>query len=249
MFILEIMSEFREVCTSSRAKVRKRFEETTFYACFLQNFQNKVLFLRCKRTRRMKLIVMTTPHFFVEEHQILTALFDEGLETLHVRKPSTEAVFTERLLRLIPEIYRRNIVIHDHFHLKKEFSLRGIHLNQRNPDLPKHYRGHISCTCYNAEDAQMRKKQMDYVLLSGFYQDNTPLHEPALEELARQGFFDKKIIAQGNIGLKQIPKLRDLGVTGAVVFSDLWNRFNIYADQDYQELISHFRKLRKAFDH
>ena len=214
---------------------------------FCETFGIKCYF--CTQTDwRMKLIVMTTPHFFVEEHHILTALFDEGLETLHVRKPNTEAVFAERLLRLIPEIYRRHIVIHDHFQLKKEYSLRGIHLNQRNPELPKHYRGHISCTCYNADDARMRKPQMDYVLLSGFYQENSPLQEPALMEMAKQGFFDKKIYAQGNIGLEQASRLRDLGLHGAVIFSDLWNRFNIYSDQDYMELISHFRKLRKAFD-
>ena len=63
----------------------------------------------------MKLILMTTPYFFVEEHQILTSLFDEGLELLHLRKPNTEPVYSERLLSLIPEHYRKNIVVHDHF--------------------------------------------------------------------------------------------------------------------------------------
>ena len=38
----------------------------------------------------MKLILMTRPDFFVEESQIITALFDEGLELLHVRKPDSE---------------------------------------------------------------------------------------------------------------------------------------------------------------
>ena len=51
----------------------------------------------------MKLILMSTPYFFVEEHQILTALFEEGLEILHLRKPETEPVYSERLLTLIPQ--------------------------------------------------------------------------------------------------------------------------------------------------
>jgi thiamine-phosphate pyrophosphorylase len=71
----------------------------------------------------MKLILMTLPHFFIEEHQILTALFDEGLETLHLRKPDTEPVYSERLLSLLPEEYRKNIVVHDHFYLKNEYGL------------------------------------------------------------------------------------------------------------------------------
>ncbi len=34
----------------------------------------------------MKLIVVTTPTFFVEEDKIITALFEEGLDVLHLRK-------------------------------------------------------------------------------------------------------------------------------------------------------------------
>ena len=84
----------------------------------------------------MKLILMTTPHFFVEEHRILTSLFEEGLELLHVRKPETEPVYSERLLSLIPDSFHKQIVVHDHFYLKEEYGLRGVHLNHRNPELP-----------------------------------------------------------------------------------------------------------------
>ena len=51
----------------------------------------------------MKLIVITTPNYFVEEDKILTALFDAGLDILHLRKPDTPPVYAERLLTLIPE--------------------------------------------------------------------------------------------------------------------------------------------------
>ena len=59
----------------------------------------------------MKLIVVTTPTFFVEEDKIITALFEEGLDILHLRKPETPAMYSERLLTLIPEKYHRRIVI------------------------------------------------------------------------------------------------------------------------------------------
>ena len=39
--------------------------------------------LEIETLSKMKLILMTTPTFFVEEHQILTALFDEGLDLSH----------------------------------------------------------------------------------------------------------------------------------------------------------------------
>ena len=55
----------------------------------------------------MKLIVVTTPTFFVEEDKIITALFEEGLDILHLRKPETPAMYSERLLTLIPEKYHQ----------------------------------------------------------------------------------------------------------------------------------------------
>lgn len=36
----------------------------------------------------MKLILITTPTYFVEEDKILTTLFDEGLDILHLRNPT-----------------------------------------------------------------------------------------------------------------------------------------------------------------
>ena len=66
----------------------------------------------------MKLIVVTTPTFFVEEDKIITALFEEGLDILHLRKPETPAMYSERLLTLIPEKYHRRIVTHEHFYMR-----------------------------------------------------------------------------------------------------------------------------------
>ena len=111
----------------------------------------------------MKLILITTPEYFVEEDQILNALFEEGLDTLHLRKPGTEAVYAERLLTLIPEKYHKKIVIHDHFYLCNEYKLKGIHLNSRNPIAPDNYSGHISASCHTLEEVQEDKKTCEYV--------------------------------------------------------------------------------------
>ncbi len=203
------------------------------------------------RRRIMKLILMSTPYFFVEEHQILNALFDEGLEVLHLRKPHTEPVYSERLLTLIPEIYRKRIVVHDYFYLKDEYNLKGIHLNHRNPELPPKYKGHISCSCHTAEEVKAHKKACNYVFLSPIfnsiskegYSSHFELSE--LRELARQKVIDRKVMALGGVQLDNIKMVKDLGFGGAVILGDIWNRFSIHSTQDFKELILHFRKLRK----
>ena len=200
----------------------------------------------------MKLILMTTPYFFVEEHQILNALFDEGLDILHLRKPNTEPVYSERLLTLIPECYRKRIVVHDFFYLKNEYKLKGIHLNHRNPELPPKYKGHISCSCHTPEEVMLHKKICDYVFLSPIFDSiskedySSTFTKADLQVLARQKVIDRKVMALGGVDLENMATIKALGFGGAVILGDIWNRFSIYSTENFKELIAHFRRLRKA---
>lgn len=202
----------------------------------------------------MKLILMTTPYFFVEEHQIINALFDEGLEILHLRKPETEPVYSERLLTLINESYRKRIVVHDHFYLKNEYNLKGIHLNYRNPELPLKYKGHISCTCHTEQEIMAHKKACDYVFLSPIFnvQGNgaysAEFQPSVLRSMASRKIIDRKVMAFGGVNLDNIAQVKSLGFGGAVILGDIWNRFSIHSTQDFKGVIQHFRKLRKVAD-
>ena len=51
-----------------------------------------------------KLIVITSPYFFKGEDCILSHLFDEGMQHLHLRKPDSEANELRKLLDRIPDI-------------------------------------------------------------------------------------------------------------------------------------------------
>ena len=77
-------------------------------------------------------------------------------------------MYSERLLTLIPEKYHKRIVTHEHFYLKEEFNLMGIHLNARNPKEPHDYSGHISCSCHSVEEVKNKKHFYDYVFMSRF---------------------------------------------------------------------------------
>lgn len=200
----------------------------------------------------MKLIILTKATFFVEEDKILTTLFEEGMDNLHLYKPDSEPVYSERLLTLLPEDYYRKITVHDHFYLREEFNLRGIHLNAANAELPYGYKGHFSITCHSIAELHDAKKKADYVFLKTIFdsqsnpKDKQTISEEELREASKKGLIDKHVYAMGGINLDNIRQMRDLGFGGVVVCGDLWNRFNIHHEQDYKELISHFQKLQKA---
>lgn len=164
----------------------------------------------------MKLIVITTPTFFIEEDKILTTLFEEGLDYLHLRKPDTAPMFSERLLTLIPEQYRKRIVTHDHFYLKEEFNLMGIHLNHRNPNPPENYRGHISCSCHSLEEVKSRKSPCNYVFMSPIFDSISKqnyLSTYSAEEIrqaSKDGIIDKKVIALGGIDARKYTSYKRL---------------------------------------
>lgn len=202
----------------------------------------------------MKLIVVTAPTFFVEEDKIITTLFEEGLDILHLRKPETPAMYSERLLTLIPEKYHKRIITHEHFYLQEEFKLMGIHLNARNPKEPHDYSGHISCTCHSLEEVRNKKHFYDYLFLSPIYDCITKAGVTSgftAEELRQAGkskIIDNKVMALGGITSDNILEAKDYGFGGAVVMGDLWNKFNARTDRDYLEIIRHFKKLKEMSD-
>ena len=204
------------------------------------------------RDKTMKLIILTKPTFFVEEDQILTALFEEGMESLHLFKPNSEPVYSERLLTLLHDDYYRKIIVHDHFYLREEFGLRGIHLDTPTDELPYGYKGSYSCTCHHIDELHQAKRKCSYVFLKTIFdsKSNTAdkqTHTMAeLKEASRRGLIDRHVYAMGGMTLDNIRQMRDLGFGGVVVCGDLWNRFNIHQGQDYKELIAHFQKLQKA---
>ncbi len=202
----------------------------------------------------MKLIVITTPSFFIEEDKILTTLFEEGLDYLHIRKPDTAPMFSERLLTLIPEQYRKRIVTHDHFYLKEEFNLMGIHLNSRNPEAPENYRGHVSCSCHSIEEVKKKKSSCNYVFMSPVFDSISKkeyLSTYSAEDIrkaSKEGIIDKKVIALGGITDENLPLIKDYGFGGAAIMGDLWSRFDAHNNMDYKELIEHFRVLKRLAD-
>lgn len=202
----------------------------------------------------MKLIVITPPTYFVEEDKIITSLFEEGLDLLHLRKPNTAPMYAERLLTLIPEQYHKRIVVHGHFYLKDEYRLRGVHLSERNPNIPDNYKGHLSRSCHSLEDIKEFKRGCDYVFFSPDFNGTSLLNYKGsytpeeIRKAHKAGIIDKKVIALGGIDADNIQEIKGYGYGGAAIMGALWNKFDTCCDRDYGQVIEHFKKLKKLID-
>lgn len=202
----------------------------------------------------MKLAIMTKSTFFVEEDKILATLFDEGLDELHLFKPETSPLYSERLLTLLPEDCHRHIIVHEHYYLKSEYNLEGIHLDNPDEEVPKGYRGHIGRTCRDINRLKELKKKSNYVILKNILDSIETITEKSdftmeqLEEASSKRLIDKHVWALSGVTLDNIPLMKRLGFGGVIICGDLWNRFDIHSERDYRELIEYFSRLRKAVD-
>ena len=199
----------------------------------------------------MKLAIMTKSTFFVEEDKILSALFDVGLDNLHLYKPETSPIYSERLLSLLPDKSYEKIFVHSHYYLKDEYRLAGIHLDKDTDEIPDGYKGKIGRTCRDLSKLKELKKQSAYVFLGNIFKSQSEPSEPGtftmsqLEEASDKGLIDKHVYALGGMNAENISVARELGFGGVVIRGDLWNKFNIHNQMDYKELITYFEKLRK----
>jgi thiamine-phosphate pyrophosphorylase len=197
----------------------------------------------------MKLIVITTEYFFKGESNALNLLFDNEMELLHLRKPEASATETEHLIEQIRQEYHQRIVLHDYFSLTNKFHLKGIHLNRRNYDIPKHFRGTKSLSCHTINELEQHP-DMDYLFLSPVF-DSISKHnymsrfsESLLYDLKKSGIINEKIIALGGVNQQNISQIKEYGFGGAAVLGALWGDFP--KRQNAKHLLTCFKEIKHA---
>lgn len=194
----------------------------------------------------MKWITITSPDFLPGEAIFIDRLFSQGLDLLHLRKQDATLGAYKQLLLQIPRQWHEYIVLHDHFILAQEFTLRGIHLNRRCSLIPDAIRGTISCSCHTIEEVVTHKDSKDYVFLSPIFDSVSKtgykgaFSPTLLKEAATENIIDDKVIALGGITADNIPLVRDWHFGGAALLGDIWNRMS---DPQADQYLRHIRTL------
>src|ERR1700754_1818385 len=76
----------------------------------------------------MKLTVCSLPVPILDEHKLVQELLQSGLSCFHLRKPTFSKEEMTEWLALLPEEEQKAIVLHSHWSLADQFSLKGLHL-------------------------------------------------------------------------------------------------------------------------
>ncbi|MDR0544862.1 MAG: thiamine phosphate synthase [Odoribacteraceae bacterium] len=178
------------------------------------------------------IVVITSPRPVAGESAACNALFEEGLQALHLRKPSATGEAYAAFIREILPAYRQRIVVHDHFELVERFGLKGIHGNmQRLADVEDIGRfEHVSISCHSPEEVEATgrlERRPDYVFLGPLFDSiSKPGYMAARfdEERLRDVLRRHRVIALGGATGSNLPRCRALGFAGAALLGHLWER-------------------------
>jgi thiamine-phosphate pyrophosphorylase len=195
----------------------------------------------------MKLVVISSPEKVEKEHELINALFEQGLKCFHLRKPGYTKDEMQNFLKGIHPENLRRISIHSNFELIGKYNLAGIHLTgdylKSMPEnaLKEIYNTarkknlKVSSSIHSLEELSNLSFKYDYVFFS-----------PVFESISKEGYNSKfsqteiteslqklkahkvrtEIIALGGIDETKIEKIIEMNFDGAAILGAIWNDFS-----------------------
>ena len=196
----------------------------------------------------MMLIVLTSEKELTNEAMLLNQLFDNGLEVLHLRKPSFDIDDYRKLLNKIDDKHLSKIMTHHYHELCTEFLLKGVHLQEQpRIDLGDQLEAYtafyqsegfsVSSSFHKPEVLADCEIDFDYHFLS-----------PVFSSISKQGYkgkgfevnhINKTIIGMGGVNTETIPKVLDLGYKGVGVLGGVWNT---------NKPVESFKDIKQVYD-
>ncbi len=185
----------------------------------------------------MELMLMTPTKDVENELKTINELFEYGLSTLHINKPSMSTKKMNDYIKGINTHFHSKIMLHSHHDLAFKYNLQGIHLTSYHLEKrfklwclfkkeKLYHKSFLHSKSYKkVSDAfQEEKIKFDYYLLGTVFnkitnEPNVGFHPLRVQEILKTG---KKIIARGGINHNTIPKVKALNFHGAVLGSVIW---------------------------
>ena len=181
---------------------------------------------------------MTSQHKMETEVQRISELFDNGLETLLIRKPKWTRDDIENYIKAIPERYHKRIVVHGHYSLAFQYGLKGIHLRRRHRSNKFNNRlkrviykirkpNLVVCTTFNSlESLRDNRQSFDFVFLNSVFSSHA--HYSKNEEAGLnmlRSIISKSsvpVYALGGVRPEHIPVVKAAGFDGVGLSSYVW---------------------------
>ncbi|WP_018614535.1 thiamine phosphate synthase [Segetibacter koreensis] len=196
------------------------------------------------------LAVISNPTPIANEARLINALFGEGMEVFHLRKPGASINELRVLLDKIKQCYHPQIALHQHHSLAEDYSLKRRHFTEAK-------REHMS------EEELLQLKKSDFILSTSIHkiQEYKKLSScfsytffgPVFSSISKEGYISTlpnefvfpveknhlKVIALGGINAGNIGEAIKMRFDGVAVLGTIWLKTN--------ESIQQFKAVKKAW--
>jgi len=205
----------------------------------------------------MKIVVISPSKVRENEIKNLLQMFEAGLNTYHIRKPTFSTKQLQDYIEQIPKQFHNRIVIHSHHNLARKYNLQGVHYTTKH--LEKNIRNwwrekmlristsnFIKTTSHGKLSSlyDLEEMEFDYVFLSPIFDTITGKYQSGFYEESIKAAIHKtgkKIIARGGIDVSRIEKVKELGFYGLALYSVIWDIENPL--EEYLKIIRRCNEL------
>lgn len=196
------------------------------------------------------LIIISNPTLIANEASLINAMFDEGMNIFHLRKPGAVIDELSNLLEDIKPEYHDRIAIHQHHIMAKDFGLKRMHFTEvirkemQEEDLSQlKQSGHIlSTSIHQLEEFKKLSACFSYTFFG-----------PVFNSISKQGYtsaiangfvfplhYDApQVIALGGITATNLQQAIKMKFDGIAVLGTIW--------QKPDESIHRFKAIQKAW--
>lgn len=180
-------------------------------------------------TEQMKIIAITPEQPFRDEAETYNALFDQGLEFLHFRRPGCSAEAQAAILKGIEKKFCHKISLHQQHVMAADLGIGGIHFKD-GADTGIFTDGIRRSQSLHSMDAlhQAATAGLSYVFLSPVFDSISKENYPAafdFESLKKQLSVYKikmPVFALGGVRAENLSVCKGLGFAGAAVLGAVW---------------------------
>ncbi len=207
----------------------------------------------------MKQIVISSSSKIENEAEIITSLFEAGLECFHMRKHKFSTKETQLLLNKIPSHFHNRIVLHSHHNLAYKYNLRGIHLTKTH--IKRKYKTWLTIKLIQLKNPEIiittsfnnigqlfeadTRYPYSYIFLSPIFDSLSSKFQGGFTEHSLRSAIQKtklKVIARGGVDINAIEKANSIGFDGLAFYSCIWKKKDPLAE--FKKLVEKYEELK-----
>jgi thiamine-phosphate pyrophosphorylase len=191
----------------------------------------------------MKLIIISASEKVEKEHELINALFEQGLKIFHLRKPGYTMAEMQDFLKAIQPKYLRRIIIHSNYELIGKYNLAGIHLTgnylESVPEkdireicaIARKKNLKVTSSIHHLNELSKLSFNYDYVFLGPVFDSiskegySSTLSHSEISESLKNKNIKTEVIALGGIDQTNLEKAIEMHFNGVALLGAIWKEF------------------------